>query len=68
MKKFEEIKFNIGTLKGISAKKYEEHLKLYAGYVKNANLILRKIPEYEVIKGRHLCPLCCRRNSTQIQF
>ena len=47
MKKFEEIKFNIGTLKGISAKNIEEHLKLHAGYVKNANSILEKIPEYE---------------------
>ena len=46
MKKFEEIKFNIGTLKGISAKNIEEHLKLYAGYVKNTNLIVEKIEEY----------------------
>lgn len=46
MKKFEEMKFNIGALKGISAKNIEEHLKLYAGYVKHANLILEKIPEY----------------------
>jgi Fe-Mn family superoxide dismutase len=46
MKKFEEIKFNIGELKGISAKNIEEHLKLYAGYVKNTNSILEKIPEY----------------------
>ncbi len=45
MKKFEEIKFNIETLKGISAKNIEEHLKLYAGYVKHANLILEKINE-----------------------
>ncbi len=45
MKKFEETKFNIGELKGISAKNIEEHLKLYAGYVKNANLILEKIGE-----------------------
>jgi len=47
MKKFEEKKFNIGALEGISAKNIEEHLKLYAGYVKNANAILEKIPEYE---------------------
>jgi len=47
MKKFEEMKFNIRELKGISAKNIEEHLKLYAGYVKNANSILEKIPEYE---------------------
>src|SRR3990167_2134955 len=46
MKKFEEIKFNIGELKGISAKNIEEHLKLYSGYVKHANLILEKIEEY----------------------
>jgi Fe-Mn family superoxide dismutase len=46
MQKFEEKKFNIGELKGISAKNIEEHLKLYAGYVKNANLIFDKIAEY----------------------
>lgn len=45
MKKFEEKKFNIGELKGISARNIEEHLKLYAGYVKNTNLILEKIEE-----------------------
>jgi Fe-Mn family superoxide dismutase len=43
MKKFEEKKFNIPTLKGISAKTTEEHMKLYSGYVTNANLILEKI-------------------------
>lgn len=46
MKKFEEIKFNISNLKGISAKNIEEHLKLYAGYVKHTNLIVEKIGEY----------------------
>lgn len=46
MKKFGEKKFNIGALKGISAKNIEEHLKLYAGYVKNTNLIIEKINEY----------------------
>jgi Fe-Mn family superoxide dismutase len=48
MKKFEEVKFNIGELKGISAKNVEEHLKLYAGYVKNTNLIAEKIEEYKI--------------------
>ncbi len=43
MKKFEEKKFNIGELKGISAKTIEEHLKLYSGYVKQSNLVLEKI-------------------------
>ncbi len=45
MKKFEEKKFVIPALKGISAKTVEEHLKLYAGYVKHSNLILEKIAE-----------------------
>ena len=45
MKKFPEMKFNIGPLQGISARNIEEHLKLYAGYVKHANLILEKIYE-----------------------
>ncbi len=48
MKKFQEIKFNIGALKGISTKNIEEHLKLYAGYVKNTNLIIEKIQEYSI--------------------
>lgn len=45
MKKFEEIKFNIKELTGISTKNIEEHLKLYAGYVKSTNLIIEKIGE-----------------------
>jgi superoxide dismutase, Fe-Mn family len=46
VKQFEERKFDIPKLKGISGKNIEEHLKLYQGYVKNANLILAKIDEY----------------------
>lgn len=45
MQKFEEKKFDIGELKGFSQKSIEEHLKLYAGYVKHSNLILEKIEE-----------------------
>ena len=37
--------FNIQELKGLSAKNIEEHLKLYAGYVNQANLVLEKIKE-----------------------
>lgn len=37
--------FVIPELAGISAKTIEEHLKLYQGYVKNANLILEHIDE-----------------------
>lgn len=43
---FNEQKFSIPEITGISSKTIEEHLKLYAGYVKNANLILEKIEEY----------------------
>ncbi|MDP3661551.1 MAG: Fe-Mn family superoxide dismutase [bacterium] len=42
---FIEQKFNIPPLNGISQKTVEEHLKLYAGYVKHANLVLEKIKE-----------------------
>ncbi len=37
--------FTIPALTGISAKNIEEHLKLYAGYVTNVNLVLEKIKE-----------------------
>ena len=42
MKIFEEKKFNIPRLNGISEKAIEEHLKLYAGYVKNVNELLQE--------------------------
>lgn len=45
MKTFEEIKFDIGELVGISLDSVTEHLKLYSGYVKHTNLILSKIEE-----------------------
>ncbi|MEQ1499903.1 MAG: Fe-Mn family superoxide dismutase [Parcubacteria group bacterium] len=45
MMQFEEKKFNISELKGISSKTIEEHLKLYSGYVKNSNLVISKIEE-----------------------
>ncbi|MHB1316653.1 MAG: superoxide dismutase [Minisyncoccota bacterium] len=45
MKTFEEIKFNIGELVGISKDSVDEHIKLYSGYVKHSNLILSKIEE-----------------------
>ncbi|MCX6751147.1 MAG: superoxide dismutase [Candidatus Nomurabacteria bacterium] len=48
MQTFIQKTFNIGELKGLSAKNLEEHLKLYAGYVKHTNLILEKIGEYMV--------------------
>lgn len=45
MEHYSEKKFAIPELKGISAKNIEEHLKLYAGYVKNTNLILDTVAE-----------------------
>lgn len=43
MTQFAAKTFDIPALKGISAKNIEEHLKLYAGYVKNANSILEQV-------------------------
>ncbi len=40
--KYEEKKFNLEKLEGISEKTVTEHLKLYAGYVKHLNLVLEK--------------------------
>ncbi len=45
MKTFTPKTFNIPALKGISAQTIEDHLKLYAGYVNNTNLILQKIED-----------------------
>lgn len=45
MHTYEVKKFNIPTLDGISAKSIEEHLGLYAGYVKNFNAISALLPE-----------------------
>jgi len=42
---YETKTFDIPTLEGISAQTIEEHLKLYAGYVKHVNLIHEKIEE-----------------------
>jgi len=45
MQTFTQKTFNINELKGISSKNIEEHLKLYAGYIKNTNMLLEKISE-----------------------
>ncbi len=63
MQKFEEQKFNIGELKGISAKNIEEHLKLYAGYVKNANLIMEKMATLDSEKDAYIVGEMFRRFS-----
>ncbi len=43
MTQFIAKQFNIRPLKGISTQTITEHIKLYEGYVKHANLILSKI-------------------------
>jgi Fe-Mn family superoxide dismutase len=43
---YTEQKFNIPELEGISKESIEQHLGLYAGYVKNFNAITKKIAEY----------------------
>jgi Fe-Mn family superoxide dismutase len=45
MPQFVEKTFIIPALKGISQKTIDEHLKLYSGYVKNANSVIEKISE-----------------------
>jgi Fe-Mn family superoxide dismutase len=42
---YEEKKFKLNHLNGISEKQIEEHLKLYEGYVKHTNLISEKQKE-----------------------
>jgi superoxide dismutase, Fe-Mn family len=69
MQKFEEQKFNLPAqagivqLKGISAKNIEEHLKLYAGYVKNANFIMEKMAELDSTKDAYMVGELFRRFS-----
>lgn len=46
MNTFTKKTFDIGELKGISARTIEEHMKLYEGYVNNTNNVLAKIEEY----------------------
>lgn len=42
---YTEQQFNLPEMPGISQKQIEVHLKLYAGYVKNANAMMAKIAE-----------------------
>lgn len=43
---YQEKKFNLPSLEGISDESVKQHLGLYAGYVKNFNAISRKLIEY----------------------
>ncbi len=50
---YQEKKFTIPSLEGISAKSVEEHLSLYAGYVKNFNALSALLPEYAQDSEKH---------------
>ena len=54
---YQEQKFEIPMLKGISPKNVEEHLKLYSGYVKHTNLILEHIDELAKDSEKNTCEL-----------
>ena len=55
--------FNIPALIGISAKTIEEHIKLYEGYVKNANLIIEKMSTLDSEKDPYVAGELFRRFS-----
>src|SRR6185369_8536872 len=60
-----ERKFDLPALDGISKKSIEEHLGLYAGYVKNFNAISALLPEYakDTEKHAHALSELIRRKS-----
>jgi superoxide dismutase, Fe-Mn family len=60
---FTEQKFQINKLEGISEKSIEEHLKLYAGYVKNANGIIEKMASLDSEKDSYIVGEMFRRFS-----
>lgn len=62
---YQEKKFDIPALEGISKESVEQHLGLYAGYVKNFNAISALLPEYaqESEKNAHALAELIRRRS-----
>ena len=63
---YQEKKFELPILEGISPKSIEEHLGLYAGYVKNFNAISDKLIEYakeDTEKNAHALSELIRRRS-----
>jgi superoxide dismutase, Fe-Mn family len=49
--------FNLPEMPGLSVKQIEAHLKLYAGYVKNVNMLATKIDEYKNDSETHAIAL-----------
>jgi len=62
---YQEKKFNIPELDGISKKSVDEHIGLYQGYVKNFNAISALMPEYaqDPEKNMHVISELIRRRS-----
>lgn len=62
---YQEKKFSVPELDGISTKSIEEHLKLYAGYIKNFNAIASKLVLYakDSEKNAHALSELIRRKS-----
>lgn len=63
METFKAKNFTIGELSGISKKNIEEHLKLYGGYVKNANTIIEKMSTLDSEKDPYIIGELFRRFS-----
>src|SRR5579859_7514685 len=62
---YQEKKFNLPELDGISKDAVEQHVSLYAGYVKNFNDISALLPEYakDSQKNAHALSELIRRRS-----
>lgn len=54
---YQERDFKLPPLAGLSEKLIAEHLKLYAGYVKNVNALREKIEEYKKDSEKHALAL-----------
>jgi Fe-Mn family superoxide dismutase len=68
MKKYEEKKFSIGELAGISEKTNATHLKLYAGYVKNTNIIFEKLSELSADEEKNSYAIAETRRRIGFEF
>lgn len=54
---YSEQSFSLQNVTGLSLKQLEVHLKLYAGYIKNTNVILAKVAEYKKDSETHAIAL-----------
>lgn len=65
---YEEKKFNIPDLKGLSAKQLEVHLGLYAGYVKHVNLCRELIADLSNDKEKNAFAITELRRRFSFEF